>query len=92
MTRRSIQLAASGSTKPVQIVQAAQSLRSVQVVQAIDTVQKFTVHANRHFLPGHVWHIAHVCSAQFQSFKSFNRFPSTRFAALRTGAPFKPLS
>jgi hypothetical protein len=30
--------------------------------------------ANRHFLRGHVWHIRHQCSSQFQSFQSFNRF------------------
>jgi putative transposase len=29
--------------------------------------------ANRHFLPGHVWHITHLCSSQFQSFQWFNR-------------------
>jgi putative transposase len=27
----------------------------------MDTVQKFTDRANRHFLPGHVWHITHRC-------------------------------
>jgi hypothetical protein len=30
--------------------------------------------ANRHFLSGHVWHITHQCSSQFQSVKTFNRF------------------
>ena len=37
--------------------------------------------ANRHFLPGYVWHITHPSGDEFQSFQSFNRF-----------APFKPLS
>ncbi len=36
--------------------------------------------ANRHFLPGHVWHITHQRCRQFKSFKSFNRC-----------APFKSL-
>ena len=34
--------------------------------------------ANRHFLPGHVWH---VTKSPFQSFQPFNRF-----------APFKPVA
>jgi hypothetical protein len=29
--------------------------------------------ANRHFLPGYIWHITHLCSGQFQSFQSFHR-------------------
>ncbi len=36
--------------------------------------------ANRHYLPGHIWHITYLCSSQFQSFQTFNRF-----------APFKPV-
>jgi REP element-mobilizing transposase RayT len=39
--------------------------------------------ANRHFLPGHVWHITHQCCSRFQSFKPFNR------CALRLAARFK---
>jgi REP element-mobilizing transposase RayT len=44
--------------------------------------------ANRHFLPGHVWHMTHLNSSQFQSFQKpalssiegFNRFaPFKRF-------------
>ena len=29
--------------------------------------------ANRHFLPGYLWHITHQRCSQFQSFQSFNR-------------------
>jgi hypothetical protein len=32
--------------------------------------------APRHFLPGHVWHITHPSSDEFQSFQPFNRFAS----------------
>ena len=32
--------------------------------------------ANRHFLPGYVWHITHQRCSQFQSFQSFNRCAS----------------
>src|SRR6266542_598130 len=37
-------------------------------------LRKTMPRANRHFLPGHVWHIAHQCSSQFQSFQPFHRF------------------
>ena len=37
--------------------------------------------ANRHFLPGHIWHITHPSGDEFQSFQSFNGF-----------APFKTFS
>ena len=32
--------------------------------------------ANRHFLPGHVWHITHLCSSEFQSFNRCAPFKS----------------
>jgi len=45
--------------------------------------------ANRHFLPGHIWHITHLRSSQFQSFQPFTRFAP--FKALRRykGSRFK---
>ena len=33
-------------------------------------------HANGEFLHVYVWHITHVCSSRFNSFKPFNRFAS----------------
>ena len=46
--------------------------------------------ANRHFLPGHVWHITHPCSSEFQSFQSFQSFNRCApFKTFKAGAPLE---
>jgi hypothetical protein len=37
--------------------------------------------ANRHFLPGYVWHITHQCSSQFQSFNRCAPFKTVKASA-----------
>ena len=45
--------------------------------------------ANRHFLPGYVWHISHLNSSQFQLFQWFDRLTMSGLI-LNRFAPFKP--
>jgi hypothetical protein len=45
-------------------------------------------HANRYFLPGHVWHITHPSGDEFQSFQWFDGLTMSGFI-LNRFAPFK---
>ena len=55
------------------------------------TGEKAMPRANRHFLPGHVWHSTHRCSSQFPIFQAFNPPDRVRgpFETFERRVPFK---